>query len=243
MIRAFDRSAVLASLASLSVVLFAVACGPHQSYAPYGNVDTLAEEQYNETKLPPYTIQAGDRLSIEFARNPDLDQEALVRPDGMISLPFVDEVRAAGLSPQALDSEIERRYRGELAEPEVTVVVIALGGTRVFVDGEVTKPGMFDLTAGMTLMSAISSAGGMTPRAHPQQVIIVRRGPDGKPVGHSVDLSDVVKGQSTADDVLLQPFDIVYVPRTKIANANLWIKQYITDMLPIRVRLRFVLFI
>jgi polysaccharide export outer membrane protein len=234
---------IVTHVAALAVAIVASACGPHRDYAPYGNVETMADEQYNVSRLPPYAIQTGDRLSIEFARNPELDQEVMVRPDGMISLPFIDEVRAAGLTPDDVDQEIERRFKGELANPDATVVVLGLGGQLVFVDGEVTRPGMFPLTAGMTALAAISSAGGMTTRGIREQVILIRRDEEGKPVGHSVDLSDVVRGTASEGDVLLEPFDIVYIPRSKIANAGLWVDQYIREMLPIRLRVGFVLFL
>lgn len=92
---------------------------------------------------------------------------------------------------------------------------------------------MVELSGGMTMLAAVASAGGFTDRAIRQQVILIRRGTDGKPTGHAVDLRQVIYGQVSEGDVLLQPFDIVYVPRTKIANANLWVQQYIRDMLPI----------
>ena len=97
----------------------------------------------------------------------------------------------------------------------------------------VEKPGMVPLAGGLTMLSAISSAGGFRDEAIRQQVILIRRETDGKPVGHAVDLRVVIYGQEPENDVLLQPYDIVYVPRSKIANANLWVQQYIRDMLPI----------
>lgn len=215
------------------VVGLVAACGPHKDYAPYDTVPTMATERYEITKLPPYRLQVGDSLAIKFYRNPELDQEVIIRPDGKISLPFIDEVTCAGLTPAELDAEITRRYHGELAIPDITVIVSALGGHRVYVDGQVEAPGMVELSGGMTMLGAISSAGGFTPEAIREQVILIRRDAAGKPVGHSVDLKKVIFGQESEGDVLLQPFDIVFVPRSKIANANLWVQQYIRDMLPI----------
>ena len=208
------------------------ACGPHANYAPYDTVPTMATERYT-TQLPPYQIQVGDALAIKFYRNPELDQDVVVRPDGNISLPFIDEVHCAGLTPEQLDKEITRRYVGELAIPDITVIVSAFGGHRVYVDGMVAKPGMVPLAGGLTMASAIASAGGFRNEAIRQQVILIRRDAEGKPVGHAVDMRVVQYGQEPDNDVLLQPYDIVYVPRSKIANANLWVQQYIRDMLPI----------
>lgn len=224
--RAFTVAAALAAG-------LAAGCGPHRDYAPYGNVATMENERYELDRLEPYKVQVGDILTVKFPRNPELDQEVMVRPDGKISLPFIDEIYCAGLTPDELDREIEQRFRGELAVPDVTVVVAGLGGHSVFVDGEVGTPGPVELTGGMTMLGAISAAGGVTPKGLYEQVILIRRDAEGLPVGHSVDLSKVVIGTQSPDDVLLRPFDIVYVPRSKIANANLWVEQYIRNMLPI----------
>jgi polysaccharide export outer membrane protein len=235
------NSAFLFLSTALATVLVA-ACGPHKDYAPYDTVPTMSEEQYNVSRLPPYRIQVADRLSIKFQRNPELDQELIVRPDGRISLPFVDEVQCAGMTPDELKAVLERRYTGELAVPDITVLVSRFGGNRVFVDGEVKTPRMLELTAGMTMMAAIASSGGFLPGGLREQVILIRRDENGKPVGHSVDLKKVVFGQESEGDVLLQPFDVVYVPRSKIANAGIWVEQYIRDMLPIRLRLAIPLY-
>lgn len=231
--------AVVAGFASI----VAAACGPHRSYAPFDTVPTMEDEQFNVSRLPPYRIQVADRLSIKFHRNPELDQELIVRPDGRISLPFIDEVQCAGMTPEELKTELERRYKGELAVPDVTVVLSEFGGNRVFVDGEVKTPGMLQLAAGMTMLDAIASSGGFTTSGLREQVILIRNDETGKPVGHSVDLKKVAVGRESTGNVLLQPFDIVYVPRSKIANAGIWVKQYIQDMLPIRPGLAIPLYL
>jgi protein involved in polysaccharide export with SLBB domain len=217
-------------------VLMAVlsgACGPHANYAPYDTEPTMATQRYEISQLPEYRLQVGDQLTVKFYRNPELDQDVVVRPDGKISLPFIDEVHCAGMTPSELDKEVTRRYVGELAIPDITIIVAALGGHSVYVDGMVEEPGNIPLVGGMTMLGSIATAGGFRDEAIREQVILIRRDPTGKPVGHAVDLKKVEYGQMSENDVLLQPFDIVYVPRSKIANANLWVQQYIRDMLPI----------
>src|SRR5512139_2451921 len=237
------RSLGILALAAALTSGLVTACGPHRSYAPYDNVATMEEEPYNVSRLPPYRIQVADRLSVKFQRNPELDQELIVRPDGRISLPFVDEVQCAGMTPDELKAELERRYRGELAVPDITVVLSGFGGNRVFVDGEVKTPGMLQLAAGMTMLDAIAASGGFMVGGLREQVILIRRDESGKPVGHSVDLKKVALGQESEGNVLLQPFDIVYVPRSKIANAGSWVQQYIQNMLPIRPGLAIPLYL
>jgi polysaccharide export outer membrane protein len=227
------RGTWTAAVVALVLGILAAACGPHMGYAPYDTVATLEQERYDITKLPEYKLQVGDTLSIKFYRNPELDQTVAIRPDGKISLPFLDDIMCAGLTPAQLDQEITKRFVGELAVPDITVIVTELGGHKVYVDGEVFKPSMVQLSGGMTMLNAISSAGGFRPEAIRTQVILIRRDAGGEPVGHAVNLKQVIFGQKPEGDVLLKPYDIVYVPRSKIANANLWVKQYIRDMLPI----------
>ncbi len=213
------------------VVLGAVACGPHAARIEPTHTSLLM----NAAPEPagPYRIQVGDRLHVRFYRNEELDQEVVVRPDGMISLPYVDEVRAAGLTPAELDADLTRRYTGELASPEVTVIVTEYGGQIVYVAGEVGHQGIVELRGGMSLFQAIQAAGGFTDRAHRAQVVLIRRGPDGKAEGREIDTRKIADGSSPSSDVLLNPYDVVYVPKSKIANVDVFVDQYIRQLLPI----------
>jgi len=180
----------------------------------------------------PYILQVGDIVSIKFYQNPDLNEEVVIRPDGKISLQLVNDVQAAGLTPDALASDLVKRYTGELASPRISVIVRQFGGQRVYVGGEVKRPGTVVLVGGMTLLQAIDDAGGLLDTAHRKQIIVVRRSPDGTYEGHEVDLRPVLDGTNAADDVPLQPYDIVFVPRSKIADVNLFVEQYITKNIP-----------
>jgi protein involved in polysaccharide export with SLBB domain len=203
------------------------------TYAEYGGVPTLEESIQAPVAAAPYRIDAGDSLQVRFYRNPELDQLVVVRPDGYVSLPFVDDVKVAGKTPQEVDVDLTQRYRGELAVPDVSVIVQGFGGQRIYVGGEVGGEGVHPLVGGLTLYQAIDQAGGFLDTAHRRQVIVIRKGPDGRPTGHSIDLRQVEHGTEPEKDILLQPYDIVYVPKSKIANVNLFIQQYIRGLLPI----------
>ncbi|HSQ01050.1 MAG TPA: polysaccharide biosynthesis/export family protein [Candidatus Dormibacteraeota bacterium] len=190
---------------------------------------------------PPYAINVGDHLGVKFYQNPDLNEEVIVRPDGKISLQLIGEIQAAGIEPGTLQAHIEDAYRGELAAPRVVVMVRELGA-RVYVGGEVGKPGVVPLTANLTLVQAIQEAGGLLSSAHLSQVVLIRRDANGNPVGHAIDVRPVIGGTQPAEDVPLQPFDIAYVPPSKIADVGLWVKQYIRDVLPITPGLGIPLF-
>jgi protein involved in polysaccharide export with SLBB domain len=203
------------------------------SYAPYGGLPTIAEQATRPPETGPYRIQVGDTVAVRFYRNPELNQDVIVRPDGYISLPFVDDVKVAGSTPAEVDAELTKRYRGELAVPDVSVLIGAFGGQRIYVAGEVGSEGVHDLAGGTTLYMAIDQAGGFLDTAHRRQVVLIRRGPNGKPTGHSFDLRQVEHGTNPGADVLLQPYDVVYVPKNKIANVNYFVDQYIRGLLPI----------
>jgi polysaccharide export outer membrane protein len=112
-----------------------------------------------------YVIGAEDMLDINVWKEPDVSRIVPVRPDGKISLPLINDVQAAGLSPQQLAATITESLRKYLNEPQVTVIITAINSQRVFVVGEVLRAGAFPLIPGMTILQALSSAGGFTPFA------------------------------------------------------------------------------
>ena len=182
----------------------------------------------------PYVLEPGDTLAVRFNRNPELNDEAVViRPDGMISLQLIDEVHAAGMTASQLSDELHQRYVSELAHPQVTVVVKSFTKHRVSVAGEVTTPGDQPLLDGLTLSQAIHHAGGFLKTANRSQVVVIRRYASGQVEGHTVDLSHVEAGDRPQDDAVLQPLDQVFVPRSQIANVNVWVEQWIRNNLPI----------
>lgn len=179
-----------------------------------------------------YRIHSGDLLEIKFFYNSELNEQVTVRPDGRISLQLVNEVQAAGLTPAELSRSLRENYSKDLAKPEITVIVRTFGAHRVFVDGEVARPGMFPIVGNVTVLQAISQAGGMKNTGKAEEVLIIRRDPESRPLVISVDIARAMDGTEPARDIVLEPFDIVYVPRTAIANANLWVQQYLTRMMP-----------
>ncbi len=186
-------------------------------------------------KPPDYRIQPGDEMDIKFFFNPEIDQTVIVRPDGQISLPLVDDVRAAGLAPSELDALLTQVYARELRKPMITVIVKTFTGQRVYVGGEVTKPGVVDLTTGMTALQAVIAAEGFLDTAKPEAVIVIRNGGAADaPIPIRVELEQSIDGDTTAGDIPLQAYDVVYVPKSAIANVNLFVKQYIQGVLMFR---------
>ena len=110
---------------------------------------------------------------------------------------------------------------------------------KIYVAGEVNTPGMLEYHGGLTLVQAIMQAGGFLTTARRSQVLVIRKGSDGQPLGSQVNVGDILSEARFETDIALAPSDIVFVPRSAVANINLFIEQYITNMLPIPFYLGF----
>jgi protein involved in polysaccharide export with SLBB domain len=181
-----------------------------------------------------YRIQPGDQLDLKFFYNPELNESVVVRPDGKISLQLVDEVLAAGLTPAELDAALTKRYEAELRRPEVSVILRSLGAYRVYVGGEVGTPALVGLAPGMGPLQAVMAAGGFKETAKPEAALVIRRGSDNRPVPIPVNLQQMLAVGGAGDGMQLQPGDVVYVPKTWIAEANKFVNQYIERLLLFR---------
>ncbi|WP_142847823.1 polysaccharide biosynthesis/export family protein [Telmatospirillum sp. J64-1] len=180
-----------------------------------------------------YVINPGDVLNIKFFFNPELNEEELVvRPDGRISLQLIGEQQVAGLTPGQLEQRLQQAYASELRNPQVAVIMDSFAGQRIFVDGQVGTPSEVTLNGRMTALQAIASAGGFTDAAR-RQVLLIRRGADGQPVVANLDLHAALSGTDLSQDVALEPYDIIFVPRSGVADLNLAIDQYIRQNIPI----------
>lgn len=180
-----------------------------------------------------YVIEPGDELDVRFFYNPELNEEVMVRPDGGISLPLVGQVNAAGRTVTDLENALRQSYSRELRQAAITVIVKGFAGQRVYVDGQVGTPQMVNILGNLTAMQAIASAGGITPDSKMEEVLVIRRTGAAKPMVIPVNLSKAIDGTDTSQDIVLQPYDIVFVPRTAIAEVNQWVDQYIRKNIPI----------
>jgi protein involved in polysaccharide export with SLBB domain len=181
----------------------------------------------------PYVIRPGDGLGVRFYRTPELNVDVLVRPDGKISLDFVGDVQAAGLTPEQLSRTLSERYAGELSNARVTIVVQSFGG-QVYVGGEVKGPSAAAFTAGLTALQAIDLAGGFLDTARRDSVILIRREGTGFR-GYRLALDKVLSGEDLSADTYLQPSDVIHVPKTFIANVNVFVDQWIRKNLPVPI--------
>ena len=187
------------------------------------------------TQLQEYRIRPGDQLDVKFFYNSNLNEQVVVRPDGRISLQLAPEIIAAGLTPAKLTELLTKTYAAHLDKPEITVIVRSFGGQMVFVDGEVNRPGMINLIGPMTVLQSLSQAGGVKDTARRSEIIIIRPDFDNKPVVLLVNMGKIIDGTETSQYLNLMPNDIVYVPRSTIANVNVWVDQYLRKNIPIGI--------
>lgn len=161
----------------------------------------------------PYRIGAGDILGVRVWKNQELSVEVPVRPDGMISVPLVNDVKAADLTTEELKQEIATKLSEFITNPDVTVVVLRADSKRVFVLGEVMRPGPVPLASQLFVLDAISAAGGFTPFADEDDIRIIRRGADGAELEFEFDYKAYVKGRAAGTNIALQPGDTIVVPQ------------------------------
>jgi len=159
-----------------------------------------------------YAIGVGDVIEISVWKNPDLTVTVPVRPDGRISVPLLGDVQAAGVTPLALKTVLTNGFRDYITAPGVSVVVKEVNSQKIFVTGEVAKPGAYDLKSLTKVMQALAMAGGLTAYAK-QRVIVLRDGQGGHADRRiEVDLGAIVSGRHPEDNITLQPGDTLVVP-------------------------------
>ncbi|MCI0407287.1 MAG: polysaccharide biosynthesis/export family protein [Acidobacteria bacterium] len=198
-------------------------------------------------------LKEGDELAIRFVYNPELNQVLTVRSDGKISLPIIGEVQAAGVRPADLRQRLIEEYARHIKSPDVAILV---GGNvtkkifadeafisvtlskpaeqEVFVGGEVQNPRAIKFDGQLTSLQAIMQAGGVKETGDLSQVVVLRRGQFEQAEWVQTNLSNPLSGRSLQNDILLRSGDVLVVPMSGIAKVNLWVKQYIRDVLPLQ---------
>jgi protein involved in polysaccharide export with SLBB domain len=185
----------------------------------------------------PYRVQVNDVLEFLFFKNTDLNQTRVVGPDGAVSLQLIGSVQVADRTLEDITGEVTRRYATDLVHPQVTVAIKEYSGLKVYVGGEVYQPGIQVYRGGLTALQAVVAAGGFRTTASLKSVVLIHKGPSGEPIAGLVDLSRVLKHAELERDVALAPADIIFVPRSGIANVNLFIEQFFRNMWPMPISL------
>ncbi len=234
-----ERQGIMRWIATMGAAALLIGCNsdiPPELVPPIPDV-TEASEFYSPFVEPEYRIQVGDVLAIQSYFDPSLNQEVVVRPDGRISLTLVDEIDVLGKTPTELDKELTAAYAAYLNAPDISVVVKEAAGRSVYVGGEVASPSLLPLQGDLTLLQGIARVGWFRSTGNTKQVLLLRRQADGKFRVFQDNVDRVLRNESP--DVYLRRHDIVYVPKTQIADLNQFVTQYLSNMVPDFVRFSF----
>ncbi len=195
------------ALVALAALLPAVALA--QTPAPPPAQATVREAE--GAKDPSYVIGTDDVLAIVFWELPTHGAEVVVRPDGKITLPLLNDVQAAGLTPDQLRLGVTAAAAKFIREPSVSVIVKQINSRKVFVSGQVAKPGTYALTAPTTVLQLLALAGGPTDFAKKKKIAVMRT-EDGQTRRITFNYNDVLNGKNLDQNILLKPGDTVVVP-------------------------------
>jgi polysaccharide export outer membrane protein len=172
---------------------------------------TEAAPKKPATDDPNYVIGPQDVLDISVWKEPELTRPVPVRPDGRISMPLLNDVQAAGKTPLQLAADITAGLKRFVTDPQVTVIVTTINSQRVFILGEVNRAGAYPLLPNMTVLQALSSAGGFTIYANLKKIYLLRV-EDGKQVKHPFNYKDVLAGKAADQNIFVKAGDTIVVP-------------------------------
>jgi polysaccharide export outer membrane protein len=195
----------------LVVMLWLVAicgCTPPVSHLTEAEAAAAAAATPDQAK---YLLGPEDALEISVWKEPDLTKQLIVRPDGKITYPLIGEVQAAGLTVKQLQEEILKRLEKYVTDAHVTVILLKAQNYKIYVTGKVNRPGFFVVGMPITVLQAISMAGGLTPFASPGSIMILRT-TNGKEEVFPFNYKEVARGQFLEQNRTLLPGDVVVVP-------------------------------
>jgi polysaccharide export outer membrane protein len=159
----------------------------------------------------PYLIGPEDILNIYIWKEPDLTQDVTVMPDGKISFPLVGEIQAEGRTVMELKQAVTEKLQDYVTAPEVAVVVREIRSQRIYTMGKLNSPGPYSLAPGMTVVQALSTAGGFAEWADEKNILVIRR-EGGKEIQHRFNYSEYISGKNLKQNIFLKPNDTIVVP-------------------------------
>ncbi len=166
------------------------------------------------SKVAPegYVIGVGDGLDINVWKEPELSKTVAVRPDGIITLPLIGEIKAVGLTPNQLQDQLAASLSKVLSDPQVTVIVVGINSLSYNIMGNVSKPGYYPLTHPITILDAISLSGGLRDFAKLKKIYVLRTDANGKQEKFYFNYKQVIKGINLSQNIQLEPRDMLVIP-------------------------------
>jgi protein involved in polysaccharide export with SLBB domain len=223
----------MAVIRCLPIVVLALAllgCSTTQSIHPR-ELRPQAFAPWSDAPVP-YRLGAGDKVKVEFLLTPEMDEEVTVAPDGSVGLRAAGRLSVQNDTLDEFQQAVEAAARRNLQNPVVTVGIVAANSARIIVGGAVEKPGVYPLPPRGSPFEAVMLAGGLTPESRMDEVVVLRRRPDNVMMMRTVDLNRFIAKADARESLALAPEDIIFVPRSHVAEVNLWIDENINKTLP-----------
>jgi polysaccharide export outer membrane protein len=200
---------------------------------PVGGVADIGYASWQDTE-PEYRLYPGDQVDVTVLSAPELNRAVTVQPDGRISVPLLPPLMVADRPIPQVEAALSAAYASQLIRPQVSISLRQATPLRIFVGGEVDKPGIYDMPGDIDALQAVIMAGGFRTSGKTSEVVIIRRGPGGRPMARTANLSAAIRSPARADAVPLRRFDVVFVPRKSISELALFVQQYLRDPLPVQ---------
>jgi polysaccharide biosynthesis/export protein len=205
-----NRFGIVMAIAVVAFVSPAYAQDKNQAGQP-ASTDAGNAAHKAATADPNYVIGGQDVLDISVWKETELTRTVPVRPDGKISLPLLNDVQAAGLTPTQLAEQITESLKKYVTNPQVTVIVAQINSQRIYILGEVARAGAYPLLPNMTMLQGLSSAGGFTQFANTKKIYMLRT-ENGKQTKYPFNYKDVIAGKSSEQNIVLRAGDTIVVP-------------------------------
>jgi len=200
------------AIVAICVALFESAAGAQSARADGAAAIGASYSPTATSALPAdYVIGAEDVLSVVFWREKEMSADVVVRPDGKISLPLLKDVQAAGYTPEQLTGVLVSAATKYVSQPNATVIVKEINSRKVFIVGQVAKPGGYPMTGNMTVLELIALSGDVLEFAKSKNMVVVRKQND-REQRFKFNYKDVLKGKDVQQNILLKPGDTVIVP-------------------------------
>lgn len=207
-------------------------CGAPTNVQPLTSADIPVLHGAGNFPHEKYVIVPDDTIQIRYTYHPEMSQEVVVQPDGKITATLVGPIIVTGMTTARLEELLVEKTSDQLRRPEVVVGITKFAERNVYIGGEVGKPGLVRYRQGLTPLQAVIAAGGFLESASTDNVVLTRTGDSlNESISRRLNLRETV-ADGIKEPLFLAPHDVVYVPRTSIAEANLWVKQHITELFP-----------
>ena len=175
------------------------------------DTNSAAKSKLPDVKPDEYSVGESDVIRVNVWKEPEVSQTVVVRTDGSISMPLINEVKVAGMTPLTIQQVIAEKLKAYLTNPQVTVTVMEIHSKHAFITGEVARPGGYPLNTETTVLQLIAQAGGFTPFAKKGDIVVLRS-IDGKQQRMKFKYKEVISGKKTDQNISLRPGDTVVVP-------------------------------